>query len=51
MFEFLFGGTKSKSKSKTKTLKSKINNKKKHQSFYKNVMKKHSYLTVKRIRA
>ena len=56
MFEFLFGGKKSKSKSKTKTktttkiLKSKTHNTKKHQLFYKNVMKKHNYLTVKRIK-
>jgi hypothetical protein len=54
MFEFLFGGKKSKSKTKTKTttkiLKSKTHNTKKHQLFYKNVMKKHNYLTVKRIK-
>jgi hypothetical protein len=62
MFEFLFGGnSKSKRKSK-KSIKSKTNkkNKKKntmnnvntikHQDFFDNVAKTHSYLTIKRVR-
>jgi len=60
MFEFLFGGnSKSKRKSK-KSIKSKTNKKNKntmnnvntikHQDFFDNVAKTHSYLTIKRVK-